>query len=154
MYNSNGLLIGFVELRPSPSPSFDYFPADRSTIDSQVVVNNYHVLDTSYDDTGHPAGTFSKGSGILYVAVRNEQGSTGHYRVHADRVPVSDVGPGTTDPLHFGRIREDLVINPETGTASFTVAFNTYDLLLNTPHGLTSAQPTLSVTAKTTTESI
>jgi len=142
------------EFDNEPAPSFDYYPADRSTIDAQVVVNNYHILDHEYDDASY--GQFDKNN--VYVAVLNEQGSKGQYKISAGPVNEPLVGPGVPyQPLSFGGPPTQLFIDPETGIG--TIAFNAsvsgnQAIVLNTPHGLTNAPITLSATAAGTGEAV
>lgn len=143
---TNGSIDSYVELPTEPPPSFDYYPADRSTVDARVVVNNYHILDDAFTDdpnqTDYSPGLVN-GQPTLYVSVKNEQGTQGHYRIHAEAVPTTFVGPGTLDP--FGPADVGLGIDPETGKGANEPVDSNDLVRVTTPHGL-SGQPTLTVT--------
>lgn len=132
------------EFPDEPAPSFDYVPGNRSQIDAQVVVNNWHILDHAYDSSNY--GQFDRNN--VYVAVMNEQGSQGRYRIFAGPVTEPQVGPGTpSQPLTFGDGSTFLTIDPTTGTGTIfaqTSVLNNEAVVLNTPHGLTTAPITLS----------
>ncbi|MFI5377950.1 MAG: CARDB domain-containing protein [Tepidisphaerales bacterium] len=133
----------YVELPTSePSPSFDYYPADRSVIDSRIVVNNYHILDGIF------TGAYAPGLNTLYVSVKNEQASTGRYSISAGAVPVTQVGPGNQNNLFGGTA--PIIINPEGFTISF-FGGGTYPLLA--PHNL-AGQPTLTVQSPQSSDSL
>ena len=142
----------FAEFDNEPPPSFDYFPADRSKVDAQVTVNNYHILD------GEFTGNFAGNANTIYIVVKNEQGSQGQFRINAGPVAEPDAGPGTPNPtLSFGDGFTYLTINPETGVGTIlfqTSVLNNEAVLLNTPHGLTNGPITLSATAAAAGENV
>lgn len=143
------------EFDNEPAPSFDYYPADRSTIDARIVVNNYHILDHEYDDPSY--GQFDKNN--VYVAVLNEQGSQGQYKISAGPVNEPLVGPGAPDnELTFqGGPTVPLIINPETGVGNVLFnesVTNNEAVALDTPHGLTAGAITLAATAAAAGEEV
>src|SRR5205807_1911213 len=72
---------------PNASANFDYFPADRSSIDAKIVVNNWHVLDNAWTDDPNTTD-YSPGANTIYVAVKNEQGTQGSFQFNAGPVAV------------------------------------------------------------------
>ena len=137
----------FSEFDNEPPPSFDYFPANRSQVDAQVTVNNYHILD------GEFTGNFAGNANTIYIAVKNEQGSQGQYRIHAEAVHEPDAGPGRPNPtISFGGLTTQLIIDPNNGVGTIVANASVLGnevVLLNTPHGLTNGPITLKVTAAT-----
>lgn len=137
------------EFTNEPAPSFDYFPANRSQVDSQVTVNNYHILDgqfTGTDPVFH--GSYATYANTVFVAVKNEQGSQGQYRIHAEAVNEPLVGPGAPDnELTFGGFNFPTFIDPLSGKAQvvFGSSVSNNDAIqLMTPHGLTTAPITVT----------
>jgi CARDB/Dockerin type I domain len=129
----------------------DYFPADRSSIDSKIVVNNYDVIPTSTTGpkvvTAGAAEPDSLVAATVYVVVMNEQGTLGHYQVWATGAPQVTLGPGT------GVASTDLIITPATGASFLTsnaINVSGDDSLLNvqTPSDM-SANATGTVTIQT-----
>lgn len=132
----------YVELPTEPAPSFDYFPADRSTIDARIVVNNFHVLDNAFVNDPNETD-YSPGANTLYVSVKNEQATQGLFTISVGAIPVTLVGPGTTS--NFQAPTDYLPIDPESGTGSDSFVGSNYTLETITPHGLSGAA-TVTVT--------
>lgn len=97
---------------PGTAPSFDYFPADRSSVDARIVVNNLDIASI------YAEGEFG-GPIPIYVVVMNEGGSRGQYRVTAEPAPVVDAGPGNLTPASI------LVAAPRAGSTNLGTALTT-----------------------------
>lgn len=67
-------------------PSFDWYPADRSEIDAQTLLNE--------------TADFGIGDGeFLYAVVKNQAGSQGQYRLHVDVAGTDDWQPLVRFPM-------------------------------------------------------
>ena len=129
------------------SPSLDYFPADRSSVDSRIVINNTHVFDGVFDDPANQPGVlYSPGLNTVYLAVKNEQGSQGRFRVHFEPVQNRLVGPGS---IEFPPPPQSIIItlDPTSGQGSRSPFVGPADYVqFSTPHSLTS-NPVVTVTS-------
>jgi hypothetical protein len=86
------------------APSFDYYPSDRSTVDSRIVINN-----TDLDPVYFPTAEFGPNYTTILVVVMNEHGSQGRFTVTAAPAPVATAGPGT------GTNANDLLVSAQSG---------------------------------------
>ena len=139
---TSGVIDSYVELPTEPAPSFDYFPADRSSIDARIVVNNFHILDNAFINDPNQTD-YSPGANTLYVSVKNEQATQGLFTISVGAIPVTLVGPGTAS--NFQAPTDYLPIDPESGTGSDSFVGSNYTLETITPHGLSGAA-TVTVT--------
>ena len=140
------------ELPTEPPPSFDYYPADRSTVDARVVVNNYHILDGAF--VSPYISFYGQGFNTIYIAVKNEQGTQGHYRVGAAAVPTTLVGPGSPQPVSsFTGGVKTLVIDPRSGNGDAGFTSSNGAIQFSTPSNL-SDQPTLTVQSPNTGDTV
>lgn len=97
---------------PGTAPSFDYFPADRSSVDARIVVNNTDV------GAWYAEGEFG-GPIKIYAVVMNEGGSQGQYRVTVEPAPQITAGPGNLTPLN------QIVPAPRAGATNLGTALTT-----------------------------
>jgi hypothetical protein len=100
--------IDYIGAVPNTSPSFDWFPADRSEIDAQVYVNQFHQPTTTsqtLEYTDFTQKQYDTGGGMYFVVVKGQEGTTGRYTLHVDAPdmpvlggykPGSGIGDGIT----------------------------------------------------------
>src|SRR5262249_23701573 len=87
-------------------PSLDWFQADRSQIDAQILVSDFGFW-TADQAPGLPADPYSidTGSGWYYAVVRNQEGSRGNYRIEVD----------APSPQLMGNLPSGTLADPHTG---------------------------------------
>jgi hypothetical protein len=93
----------------SAPPSFDYYPADRSTVDARIEFWNTDIARDTFN-----TAAYEPGRNTWYVVAKNEAGSLGSYRLRVSTLTPQQSGPGTT-PAYFGYGAPDLTIDPRTG---------------------------------------
>jgi hypothetical protein len=118
-------------------PNFDWFPADRSTIDAQVYVNDFNLL--KYDEKDDTNTNYFP-SGEYFAVVRNQEGSAGKYRIDVNTAPFplrDGVNPGNNDPNpYFPATNGKVAYLPVTG-GSLTFTLNDINLY----HGFAGYYP-------------
>ena len=98
----------------------NWFPADRSLIDAQTYVNYFDQI--RYDSSTDPYGT---GGGLYYVVVKNQEGTTGNFRLVVDTAPFPILGNSANPPVNYldATRGQTVYIPPTTGG---TVRLNAY----------------------------
>jgi len=92
--------------------NFDYFPADRSTIDARIEVWNTDLARDTFNGTN-----YEPGRNIWYAVVKNEAGSQGNYRLRVSDQAAQQAGPGLT-PGYFGAGTPDIHVDPRTAAGT------------------------------------
>ena len=95
------------------NPNNDWYPADRSTILSQIYVNNFGAL-----QYGNATDFYGTGGGEYYVVVKNSEGSVGSYKLVVDTGAMPLTGSsGSNRQVAY------LPPNPAYGTSSMSLTF-------------------------------
>jgi hypothetical protein len=133
--NSGSQVVQYLEQIPNVYGSFDWMPADRTTVDAQVIVNDYETL--QYGIPNNPyrdASDFNRPSGGMYfVVVKNQEGSLGRYRVEVDAPNFPQLGgiSATTVPSYVNALANQAAYLPQDGNAlqlklNYTDSFNEF----------------------------
>jgi hypothetical protein len=107
-FNPDGT-VSYLGQIPEVTLSMDWFPVDRSQIDAQTYVNDFDVLAfaSSVNDMSradYPYSRFTttpetRSGGFYYVVVKNEQGTTGQYRIEVDAPSFPLLSGGGNPPI-------------------------------------------------------
>ena len=113
LFDANGAIDRLVEMQDVPV-SFDWMPADRSEVDAQVYVNNYDLLRYT---TGSQAHYGLNEFGMYFAVVKNQEGSTGNYRIEVDAPDFPMLGAAGTAATSFSAAkgRTTAYIDPTDG---------------------------------------
>jgi hypothetical protein len=120
---------------PGTGPSFDYYPGDRTQVDSKIVVNNMDLDPTIF------GGEFPE-SVTIYAVVMNEQGTQGSYTLTAAPAPATTTGPGVATGANV------LPMSPASGSQYLAPTIETTNgttYVLRTTANLGAGNSTLTV---------